>query len=77
MGSFRGWEWILLLLLIAIVAVVIFVIVAIVKAASVKSKPPLSANPPGWLPDPTDPDLLRYWDGTQWTGTARKGGAPT
>ncbi|EKT76961.1 hypothetical protein WSS_A40035 [Rhodococcus opacus M213] len=24
--------------------------------------------PPGWHPDPVDPNIVRYWDGTQWTG---------
>ena len=24
-------------------------------------------SPAGWHPDPKDPTLLRYWDGTQWT----------
>jgi hypothetical protein len=28
--------------------------------------------PPGWHPDPVDPDLIRYWDGTQWTADARQ-----
>ncbi|HEU4980830.1 MAG TPA: DUF2510 domain-containing protein [Solirubrobacterales bacterium] len=23
--------------------------------------------PPGWYPDPSDPDLARYWDGRRWT----------
>ena len=23
--------------------------------------------PPGWHPDPSEPGLIRYWDGTQWT----------
>ena len=22
---------------------------------------------PGWFPDPGDPSLLRYWDGSSWT----------
>ena len=22
---------------------------------------------PGWFPDPGDPQLLRYWDGSTWT----------
>ncbi|MEX0426346.1 DUF2510 domain-containing protein [Nocardioides sp. DS6] len=27
---------------------------------------------PGWYPDPAgDPDLLRYWDGTGWSGQTR------
>ncbi|MDH6284655.1 DUF2510 domain-containing protein [Prescottella agglutinans] len=29
-------------------------------------------NPPaGWHPDPYDPAIDRYWDGTQWTGDTR------
>lgn len=23
--------------------------------------------PPGWYPDPRDPNLARYWDGKRWT----------
>ena len=23
--------------------------------------------PPGWYPDPLDPQSARYWDGVQWT----------
>jgi len=25
------------------------------------------SQPAGWYDDPQEPDLLRYWDGTQWT----------
>lgn len=27
----------------------------------------MSTNPPGWYPDPSEPDKQRYWDGTSWT----------
>lgn len=26
-----------------------------------------STTPPGWYPDPSDPQQLRWWDGVQWT----------
>jgi hypothetical protein len=32
-------------------------------------EPPVALGPAAaWYPDPTDPDLLRYWDGQRWTG---------
>lgn len=37
--------------------------------------PPPSA-PPGWYPDPTRPDLLRYWDGLTWTGDFKLASGP-
>lgn len=30
-----------------------------------------SGVPAGWLPDPSDPRWLRYWDGTSWTTHTR------
>ncbi len=36
-----------------------------------------SSAAPNWYPDPSDPRLLRYWDGVQWTAhTAPAGGPP-
>ena len=29
--------------------------------------PPSSTPQAGWYPDPTEPSVLRYWDGVQWT----------
>lgn len=29
--------------------------------------PPAPPRPAGWLPDPLDDSLLRYWDGHRWT----------
>ncbi len=29
--------------------------------------PPAPMRPPGWLPDPLDDALVRYWDGRRWT----------
>lgn len=29
------------------------------------------ATPPGWHPDPQDPQQLRYWDGAAWTNDTR------
>ncbi len=28
--------------------------------------------PPGWMADPRDDDLFRYWDGERWTGHERR-----
>jgi Protein of unknown function (DUF2510) len=30
------------------------------------SEPPTEYAPPGWFPDPTGLQALRWWDGTQW-----------
>ncbi len=30
----------------------------------------MSAQPPGWYPDPWQPADMRYWDGAQWTSAA-------
>jgi Protein of unknown function (DUF2510) len=62
--------------------VVAGVIVYLVRLAdSPKSTPyvphswqqPTSAplNAPGWYPDNTDPNLVRYFDGGQWTSATR------
>ena len=31
---------------------------------------------PDWYPDPNDPSVLRWWDGTGWTPTTRSASAP-
>ncbi|MBY4208184.1 DUF2510 domain-containing protein [Rhodococcus fascians] len=33
--------------------------------------------PPGWHPDPSEPGLLRYWDGIQWTEHTQPASEPT
>ena len=54
---------------------VIVVVVGLWHAASRVENPPstTTANFARWFPDPVDATLLRYWDGTSWTGeTARR-----
>lgn len=29
-------------------------------------------TPAGWYPDAADPDVIRYWDGSTWTGAVRR-----
>ncbi|WP_338890514.1 DUF2510 domain-containing protein [Rhodococcus sovatensis] len=33
--------------------------------------------PPGWHPDPSEPGLIRYWDGNQWTEHTQPTTGPT
>lgn len=35
-----------------------------------------SEQPPGWYPDPSDGEQVRWWDGTAWTDQAQPAGAP-
>ncbi|MEK8070576.1 DUF2510 domain-containing protein [Rhodococcoides navarretei] len=32
--------------------------------------------PPGWHPDPSEPGLIRYWDGSQWTEHTQPANGP-
>lgn len=36
----------------------------------------MSAQPPGWYPDPWQPSDLRYWDGAEWTASVARSAAP-
>ena len=31
----------------------------------------MSNTPQGWYPDPSDPNVLRWWDGSQWTANTQ------
>lgn len=37
----------------------------------------MSQQPSGWYDDPTDPELLRYWDGVTWTTHTAPRKSPT
>lgn len=61
--------------MLLVVLVVVGLIVLIVKATKRGRETTviISGQAAGWYPDPSDDQLLRYWDGTQWTGdTAQK-----
>ncbi|MFI6046511.1 DUF2510 domain-containing protein [Nocardia sp. NPDC051321] len=56
--------------LLGVVAFVLIVVLASVLVVAVKSgsrpaPPPVPG--PGWYPDPADPNLVRWFDGQQWT----------
>ncbi|HZC53411.1 MAG TPA: DUF2510 domain-containing protein, partial [Mycobacterium sp.] len=38
---------------------------------------PTRASQPGWYADPRDPDLVRWWDGYQWTPATKPATAVT
>jgi hypothetical protein len=64
-------------LLVFVTAVVVNTVVMLVKSGSKpKTGPPSqqAAVAPGWYPDPNDPNLMRYFDGRDWTSaTAPRG----
>ncbi|WP_409426157.1 DUF2510 domain-containing protein [Mycobacterium sp. SMC-11] len=63
---------------IAFLALMVGVVVGIVFLLKAKAKnagqPPMAPN---WYPDPADPELLRYFDGQNWTGSTRPRDAPS
>ncbi|OBI95694.1 DUF2510 domain-containing protein [Mycobacterium asiaticum] len=61
---------------IAGVAAVIVVLVRLADSPKTESYvphgwPAVPATAPGWYPDASDPTLLRYFDGRQWTSATR------
>jgi hypothetical protein len=64
-----------MLSVVMLIGGVIVTVVGLWHAASRAEDPvsPSSSRIAGWFPDPADETLLRYWDGTSWTGeTARR-----
>lgn len=37
------------------------------NTGGVSDLPPTTTPPAGWYPDPSEPSVVRWWDGTQWT----------
>jgi hypothetical protein len=65
-----------MLSVVMLIGGVIVTVVGLWHAAGRDQNPatPSSSRIAGWFPDPADETLLRYWDGTAWTGeTARRG----
>jgi hypothetical protein len=63
-----------MLSVVMLIGGVIVLVVGLWHAASGEGTPPAMTATPitGWFPDPDDATLLRYWDGSAWTGeTAR------
>jgi hypothetical protein len=65
-------------LLVVWVAVVVESVVLLVKSGSEPKagQPPSqqAAAAPGWYPDPNDPNVMRYFDGRDWTSQTAPGG---
>ena len=64
-----------MLSVVMLIGGVIVIVVGLWHAASRADNPTSPSGSPvaGWVPDPDDATLLRYWDGTAWTGeTARR-----
>jgi hypothetical protein len=65
-----------ILSVVMLIGGVIVLVVGLWHAASRVENPtsPSGSRIAGWFPDPDDATLLRYWDGSAWTGeTARRG----
>lgn len=73
MVNFRAWKYVILLLLaLPFILAATAVVIAIQKRGSANAGAGTSAPSAGCYPDPNDATLLRYWDGTQWTGRLRR-----
>lgn len=65
----------LLLIVVGVVAVGViagFIVLMVRRTDSSQSEPYVPhawqpVHPPGWYPDPSNPNLMRYFDGRQWT----------
>jgi hypothetical protein len=58
----------LLRTLFALLLASLAVAVAVGFTRLIRAEPtPLTAPQGVWLPDPDDPQIVRYWDGSQWT----------
>ena len=68
------------LIAILVIAAIVGGIVLLVRVASKPSAPqqypagPALTQPAGWYPDPQYPNLMRYFDGRQWTSSTQPRG---
>lgn len=65
MGSFSIWHWLVAFVILAVIAAV--VTVAVILVVNAARKPSVRLPPPGWFPDPQDPNQFRWFDGRSWT----------
>jgi Protein of unknown function (DUF2510) len=67
----------LLVGVLAIAAIIAGIVLAVRAASKSSARPPYPQQvpampvPPGWYPDHGNPNLMRYFDGREWTSSTQ------